>query len=55
MYFYGDGVPEDYTEAEKWLEKATENGNEDAKSLLLYLLELQINTLSNKITNSDDY
>ena len=34
LYFYGNGVPQDYAEARKWYEKAAAAGNEVAKANL---------------------
>jgi len=31
MYFNGEGVPQDFTEAEKWWRKAAEQGNAEAQ------------------------
>lgn len=34
MYYYGDGVKQDYDEAKKWFMKAAEQGDEDAQKFL---------------------
>lgn len=37
MYTKGQGLPQDYTEAAKWYQKAADQGNSDAQFLLGYL------------------
>ncbi|MBR5744335.1 MAG: SEL1-like repeat protein, partial [Muribaculaceae bacterium] len=38
-YYYGEGVTQDYSKATKWLTKAAENGNDNAKKILNSLKE----------------
>jgi uncharacterized protein len=33
-YFFGEGIPQDYAEAAKWLHKAADQGNAYAQSML---------------------
>ena len=44
MYFGGEGVPKDYTEAVKWFRKAAEQGNAEAQNLLgsMYLIGMGV-------------
>ncbi len=34
MYYHGEGVPQDYDEAIRWLNKAAADGSENAKRVL---------------------
>ena len=52
-YFYGDGVPEDKTEAEKWFRKAADQGNQEAKDALEKLLKDKQPKLALLIANSN--
>jgi hypothetical protein len=38
MYYAGDGVPQDYSVAAQWLEKAALQGNLDARTRLNWML-----------------
>ena len=39
-YYFGQGVPKDYSEAVKWYRKAAEQGHEYAKERLQKLKEM---------------
>ena len=40
MYFYGEGVPQDYEEGVKWLRKAAEQGDSEAQHELGFLYQV---------------
>ena len=44
-YYYGDGVPQDMVEAEKWYRKAAEQGYEDAIAALKALESGEVNEM----------
>ena len=47
MYYYGNGVRQDYAEAVKWYKKSAEQGNKHAQNNLDYLYEHRDSITSN--------
>lgn len=47
MYLYGEGVPRNYTEAEKWYRVAAEQGLREAQSSLGYMYQSGVGVAQN--------